>query len=112
MTKDYLTFFIVKASNKNSCFGIDTIVVGRDYFSKISEIKPTAFHIFPNPVSNRLNFSSNTLANFDWTVYNMEGKLLISGNENAIDFSTFEKGLYLIEFISGNLKETYKISKD
>jgi hypothetical protein len=104
--------FIVKASNKNGCFGIDTIVVGLDYFSKISEIKQTAFHIYPNPVSNCLNFSTSTLASFDWTVYNMEGKLLISGNENAIDFSTFEKGLYLIEFISGNLKETYKISKD
>jgi len=106
--------FIVKASNKNGCFGIDTIVVGLDYFSKISEIKQTAFHVYPNPVSNRLYFSTSTLASFDWTVYNMEGKLLMRGNENAngIDFSTFEKGLYLIEFISGNLKETYKISKD
>ena len=106
--------FIVKASNKNGCFGIDTIVVGLDYFSKISEIKPTTFNIYPNPVSNVLNFTASALAHFDWMVYNLEGKLLIKGNENSdgIDFSAFEKGLYFITFSAGNLNETFKISKE
>ncbi len=106
--------FIVKASNKNGCFGIDTIVVGLDYFSKISEIKQTTFHIYPNPVRANLNFTTNILAKFDWIVYNLEGKVLLQGNEssNGTDFSAFERGLYFITFSTGNLKETYKISKD
>lgn len=106
--------FIVKAMNKNGCSITDTVLIGIGNFSNLHNTKQQLFNIYPNPVNSILHINASSLSNFDWVIYNMEGKTLAKGNQikNEIDFSPFENGLYLIEFSSGTMKEIYKISKE
>ena len=48
--------------------------------------------IYPNPANNQINISITGLKN----IYNLSGKLLISTNENVIDVSMLNKGVYFI----------------
>ncbi len=105
--------FIVNAYKYNGCSGADTIIIGLDYFSNLKNTTQHLFKIYPNPVNSTLHLNPGIINNFEWRLYNLEGKTLAKGNQTnqAIDLSQFDIGLYFIELISGQLKESYKISK-
>ncbi|MCG1036975.1 endonuclease [Polaribacter sargassicola] len=72
-----------------------------------------AFKMFPNPVENKLNFS--TTENLTVTIYSLIGKSIqtseITTINNTIDVSNLKKGIYLVKIHNGNQFTTKKILK-
>ena len=68
----------------------------------INNLDQNNFTFYPNPVTSKLYFSKNLIANnFVFSVYDINGKCLIY-NENLndgkfIDFSLFSKGVYILK---------------
>jgi hypothetical protein len=78
-----------------------------DYIS-VSENQPDAgFSLYPNPVSDKLNFSlsENTTGMIDATVMNLQGQIISSshfksqsdGQVNSINIGTLQQGMYLLK---------------
>ncbi|MBI3234644.1 MAG: T9SS type A sorting domain-containing protein [Bacteroidetes bacterium] len=63
----------------------------------------TILDIYPNPASNSVNISANTLQNKEVYMYDMTGRLVYSGikkhgeSQPNIDVSNFEKGVYIVK---------------
>ncbi len=77
------------------------------------------FNIFPNPVSNYLNFeiaSQNYYENFEITIYNIYGAEMyhdFHSSKGNIEVSTLQKGIYLINIVSENgIRTTKKFIKN
>lgn len=60
--------------------------------------------MFPNPVSDYLNFPSvDFSSDTEWKIYNVLGQLMLSGsNSNPINISHFSKGVYFIKLEIAN----------
>jgi len=75
----------------------------------------TGIKIFPNPAEEFLIIEPNYADLFDISVYNLDGKLLLYvqklQNNNTIDISALESGLYLIKIESPCNIENYKFLK-
>lgn len=71
-----------------------------------------SFTAYPNPVENRLYFSSNEVSNVE--VYNLLGaKVLTQKVNNGVDTSSLDKGVYLVNCFNaqGIKMKTVKILK-
>ena len=72
--------------------------------------------IYPNPVDDKLYINSkDNIEKIE--IYNLLGVKLYSevisqGNENMIDMSDFESGLYLVKIKTDKGTETLKINKN
>ncbi|MDA3853124.1 MAG: family 78 glycoside hydrolase catalytic domain [Bacteroidales bacterium] len=55
------------------------------------------FSIFPNPVSTILNLANETVP---YTVTNLVGKKMLSGNGQSVDVCKLNEGMYIVEFNS------------
>jgi endoglucanase len=80
----------------------------------VSGIEQQTLNIFPNPVQNRLFFSTNN--NFDMvTIFNVQGKPEIERSiretEKSLDVSALQPGIYLIRFSGKEKTVTKKIVK-
>ena len=78
-----------------------------DYIS-VSENQPDAgFSLYPNPVSDKLNFSisENTTGMIDATVINLQGQIISTlhfkgksaGLVNSINIDALQQGMYLLK---------------
>lgn len=78
----------------------------------VAENRTTGFKIYPNPVRDVLNISSE-LNQIIYRVYTIEGKLLKNGNlENGeLDFSDLNSGVYMLELSAEGKSEMTKIIK-
>ncbi|MVO10855.1 T9SS type A sorting domain-containing protein [Flavobacterium sp. TP390] len=65
--------------------------------------------LFPNPTSGILNIDSDSI--IEYSVYDILGNTIISGNSNTIDLSDKPKGMYFVTIQSDNSKTTHKIIK-
>lgn len=67
------------------------------------------FNIFPNPVSDILNISSNSIIQ-NLSIYNMNGQKVIETNTSLkqIDISNFSSGVYLLKVVGENEEIIYK----
>lgn len=77
------------------------------------KIKPN-LNVFPNPTNNVLNVNSTNLQNLKFTVYSVDGKMMISGkiNEsNEINLSQLESGIYIVKFSSNEYEDSVRIIK-
>ncbi|MCB4807876.1 T9SS type A sorting domain-containing protein [Tamlana sp. 62-3] len=73
----------------------------------------STFKAFPNPVKNRLYFSSNEIASVE--IYNLLGaKVIASKVSNGIDMSQLKLGIYLLKCFNSNneVVGTIKITKN
>ena len=64
------------------------------------------FTIYPNPAKDFLNVKSLNSTTIDKiTIYNIKGQkvLIETNNTDKIDLSVFERGLYIIEIVGGDL---------
>ena len=55
-----------------------------------------SFNVFPVPVESIINISSET-AFSNITISDLQGKVLYSGIENAIDVGNYPQGTYFIQ---------------
>lgn len=83
-------------------------VMGQDLITSVNDLSfINSIQVYPNPINNILNISFNSKIknNISVRVYDILGKSLFVTNENiesgvnsmAIDFSTFDRGVYLIQ---------------
>jgi len=72
------------------------------------------FTIYPQPAKEYLNFTNNSKDNLiQYKIFSMDGKLILKNelaptNEGRITLNNFQKGMYIIQFIS-NKSEINKI---
>lgn len=62
----------------------------------VIEFGTTAVTIFPNPVKNVLNISTNQIIDFV-KIYSLNGVLIESFKENIIDLSQLQSGIYFLQ---------------
>lgn len=70
------------------------------------------WQVYPNPTTGFVTFN-NIEVGATIRVYSIEGKLCktfqINNNENTIDLTSFENGIYLLEYSVNDIKQTKKI---
>ena len=80
----------------------------------VENFEASSFSIFPNPANNILNIEGEIVIK-SVTVYDINGRLLntiTSKSKKAkLDVSNLSQGLYFLEIISGNKKESLKFIK-
>lgn len=69
--------------------------------------------IFPNPVSQNLNFSSG-IEYTDYQISDIQGRLITTGNinETTVDVSNLNKGMYIISFIKDDTVVSKRFVKE
>lgn len=70
--------------------------------------------IYPNPVSNKLNYRSLDNENKTFLILDLTGKVVINGeldSENSIDVSDLRSGLYILRIIDEEDTEYHKFIK-
>jgi hypothetical protein len=84
---------------------VNTSTLGRDEFTKVQ------LSIYPNPVSDYLNISSEEEV-VDVVIYDVNGRTINARiNNNQIDVSNFAKGFYIISIATDKAKYTQKFIK-
>lgn len=78
----------------------------------VSDNQFTTLSMYPNPVVDYLYFDSvDTLENSTVAVYTLSGAVCLEktiGNENHIDLSSLNSGMYLMTFLNENGQRIYK----
>ena len=77
-----------------------------------SSIEAAGISIYPNPVENTLNVTSNVpIKNI--SIYNIQGQLVRYDNDNNVDVSNLSKGIYIVKVLLQNGEmHTAKILKE
>jgi len=84
---------------------VNTSTLGRDEFTKVQ------LSIYPNPVSDYLNISSEDEVT-DVVIYDVNGRTINTRiNNNQIDVSNFARGFYIINISTEKAKYTQKFIK-
>ncbi len=65
-----------------------------------------SYSIYPNPIKGIATFSSKEIASFE--IYDMMGALIIKRNDNQVDLSNLNPGIY---FVIGFDKDSYPLYK-
>ena len=79
----------------------------------IGEIEYIQVKIYPNPVQDIL-FIETALQNAAWMIYDVTGRMVASGrlDENSIDASQLESGVYLIRIVTGDSENSARFVKE
>jgi hypothetical protein len=76
-----------------------------------TELPSDKIRVYPNPVSDELQISSNE-ALTKVTLKTVDGRILLETKESNIDMSKYPKGIYLIDVLSGGTKVLRRIIKN
>jgi bacillolysin len=94
-----------------------TVNVGSATITEIAEITATQktfdFNLYPSPVEEILNVSVAENSKATYSIYNLVGQEMKSGNlnQNTINVASFEKGVYIFEVNDGEKTVTKKFVK-
>lgn len=84
----------------------------------IDNVQDYTIKIYPNPTSSRIHIDiegDNTDKNATWSVYNISGSMLysgqVTGNSTTIDLSNCSVGVYLVIMQLKDEKTTWKVLK-
>jgi hypothetical protein len=82
----------------NGCSSTDNVVVISDPCAGIEENQELTFQLYPNPSNAVINITANSDEQFDYSIYSMDGKLMIVGVMNngviSISVNQFAPGKY------------------
>jgi hypothetical protein len=82
----------------NGCSSTDNVVVISDPCAGIEENQELTFQLYPNPSNALINITANSDEQFDYSIYSMDGKLMIVGVMNngviSISVNQFAPGKY------------------
>ena len=73
-----------------------------------NEISATVVRLFPNPVSDKLTIQIDKL-DFYWQLYDMNARLLQTGNINEINFDIVNRGVYMLRIVTPEKEFVQKI---
>ena len=72
-------------------------------------------NLYPIPTNGTLNIDLNNLTNVSVSVYDINGRVILnkdlSGNENSVDLSNFQTGIYLFKIKSSEGEINKKVVK-
>ena len=88
------------ASANEYILGIDNVKLTADDPATVSESILANVKLYPNPVVNQFQIEVDEFKGYN--IYNLQGQLMISGQEKSIDVSTFSQGTYYIEIKAGS----------
>ena len=112
------TFYSVDGGGSWNASSIEGSVMIRPVFSTsynvvlgVSELEKEAFDatVYPNPTTGKVSVKMNSGEFKGMDVFNIQGRLIVSSDENSIDLSDSPAGVYFIK-LEGSSK-TYKIVK-
>ena len=66
----------------NGCSSTDNIVITTDPCAGIEENQELTFQLYPNPSNSVINITSNSDEQYDYSIYSIEGKLMLVGAMN------------------------------
>ncbi len=81
----------------------------------VEELTGIQFILYPNPVTDFITIKSESQTTFHWRMFDLFGKLIISGdanNQTQIDMSILPIGMYLISVDDGTNLFTKKVVKN
>jgi hypothetical protein len=82
----------------NGCSSTDNVVVISDPCAGIEENQGLTFKLYPNPSNTIINIQSNSVEEFNYSIYSIEGKILHVGVMNngitTISIDNFAPGKY------------------
>ena len=82
----------------NGCSSVDNIVIATDPCAGIEENQQLSFQLYPNPSNSVIYIKSNSQESVDYSVYSIEGKLMLEGIMNngtiALRVNHFAPGKY------------------
>lgn len=80
-----------------------------------SNVNPDGFLVFPNPTQNSLTFKFSNSSNDKLFIYNDLGQLILENdnlqNNQSVDVSQLQSGIYLYKITSENFNKTGKFIK-
>lgn len=81
--------------NDNYC---ESVLIG---FTGIDEKEVSEFSLYPNPTSGIINLQLPDKNNAAYSIYNMQGSLIMSGDicSNKVDISSLSNGLYFLRIL-------------
>ena len=90
----------------------------KEIILKFKKENEKAFQVWPNPTDGKITveyFKTEKLVECKFKLYNMMGKLILSGNieagSNRIDLSSGKPGIYVLELFSNSTQQQFKIVK-
>lgn len=94
-------------------FFIDDIMIA-PYLLNVNDVKLSSVKVFPNPMTDVLNISSNDIID-EVTIYDITGKIILSQTPNSvspvINTSQFAKGVYLVKITIDGSSKVIKVMK-
>lgn len=112
-----LTNFALTGTTSNWLAG-STIVTGTNcaVLSSSSFDITSNINVYPNPTNGNVNIVVNNLTNVSVSVYDLNGRTILnkelSCNENSIDISNFQSGMYLFKIKSKEGETVKKVIKN
>jgi PKD repeat protein len=115
------TVYTVTGTNASGCSKTVTIQlivrVCDELTGLYKNIAQNQWRIFPNPVSEKLTISTEGLTEITWSISDVAGKMVISGeltNQNQTDINTeqLKAGLYFLSIQSAKEKVVFKVIKE
>lgn len=98
-----------------SGFDLDAIGIIHQQPTNINEDELLVNQIYPNPFSTNLTLELNINTDYSYAIVDMNGKILIeettSSNNNIINTTNLEKGIYFLKIIANKQVSTHKIIK-
>ena len=86
--------------------GGDFSVIDYSYFNVVDNtlsaggVSLDKFTVTPNPFNDHINLSSQA----EYTLFDLTGKIILSGNSNKIETSKLSKGIYLLRIGQNSYK--------
>lgn len=108
---DQTGYYSLEITATNGCSSMSS-----DFYAiaqSIGEIEYNQVKIYPNPVQNLL-FIEPAPQNAAWMIYDVTGRLIISGklNNNSIDASQLKSGVYLIRIVTNDSENSARFVKE
>ncbi len=89
-------------------------VINNKELSTIDIQPERLFSLYPTNVDHTLKVNTASLS-YEIEIFNLQGQLIFSRENNmnntTVDFSTFSSGIYLMNIISGDTRQTFKLVK-
>lgn len=106
-----LETYLDLACNHNS--DQKTVLVTEDNTLAIPKLKDKPF-MYPNPTKGITQVANFKYDNFDFSVYQFDGKLLKKGvsTNKSIDISNLPNGIFILKISKNGEKESFRIIKD
>ncbi|MBX7180879.1 MAG: T9SS type A sorting domain-containing protein [Bacteroidia bacterium] len=97
------TLFIGTENGNLTLYNPAGITIGTEELSAVKE------HVYPNPSNSIIHFAKNTET---LTISDISGNVIFRGNDNTVDVSAFNNGIYLVQWTANGKVYSEKFVKN